>query len=288
MSTTRKTAALSKALSNEQLPARLKLARALADHARTITVPLFTNGMEIEDKGVGDHFDPVTNADKLAEAALREMILDSFAHDSIVGEEFDDITGTSDFTWTLDPIDGTRAFVAGVPVWSTLIAVSHGEDPLLGLIDLPALGQSGERFIGSADGSVPEDAGGVTTLKSRPCKDIRDIVLGCTEPLSMFTAGERASYEMIRRTARFSRLGLDAFGYALVASGRMDMILEASLKPCDVRALIPIIEGAGGKLTGWHGQSAVHGGRVVAAGDPDILDEVYPYLQRAMDTKLQS
>lgn len=263
--------------------ARLITARQLADHARTLTLPLFTKGMQVENKGTAGHFDPVTNADKDAEAALRAMILSQFPDDHIVGEEFEDVTGTSDYTWTLDPIDGTRAFVAGVPVWSTLIAVSFGEHPLIGIIDLPAMDQ---RFVGAPDGTVREDKDGSAKLSARPCKDIRDIVLGCTEPLAMFSPGERASYEMIRRTAKFSRLGLDAFGYALVASGRMDMILEADLKPCDVRALIPVIEGAGGKLTGWHGQSAVDGGRVVAAGDPDILDEVYPYLQRAMDTKL--
>jgi myo-inositol-1(or 4)-monophosphatase len=271
---------------NEPIAARLKLARALADHARLITLPLFKEGMVVENKAGGGDFDPVTNADKMAELALREMISAAFPDDGIIGEEFDDVAGTSDFLWTLDPIDGTRAFVAGVPVWSTLIAVSHKDAPVIGIIDLPALGASGQRFIGSPGGAVREDENGSAKLSVRPCKNISDIVLGCTEPLSMFTQGERASYEMIRRTARFSRLGLDAFGYALVASGKMDMILESSLKPCDVRALIPIVEGAGGVLTNWHGGSAIDGGRVVAAGDIDVLELVYPYLQRALNTKI--
>ncbi len=275
--------------SNADLAARLKLARALADEVRALTLPLFNAAagdssdasliMRVENKGTDLHFDPVTNADKQAEQTLREKILAQFPDDHITGEEYEDITGSTAYHWTLDPIDGTRAFVAGVPVWSTLIAISEQDRPRLGLIDLPAMDQ---RFIGTPDGSWREDIAGTQKLMSRPCKDIRDIVLGCTEPLAMFTQGERGSYEMIRRTARFSRLGLDAFGYCLVASGRMDMILEADLKPCDVRALIPLIEGAGGKLTGWHGQSAVNGGRVVAAGDPDILEQVYPYLKRAL------
>lgn len=262
------------------IKARAALATALADRARTITLPLYSGAMVVDNKGAGGHFDPVTNADREAESALRDLIAAQFPDDSIIGEEFDDVQGTSDFTWTLDPIDGTRAFVAGVPVWSTLIAVSHFDDPIIGIIDLPALDQ---RFIGGPEGSYREDVNGRAKLSTRACKDIRDVVLGCTEPLSMFTPGERASYEMIRRTARFSRLGLDALGYALVASGRMDVILEAQLKPCDVRALMPILRGAGGAMTGWHGQSAVNGGRVIAVGDPAMLDEIYPYLRRALD-----
>lgn len=265
---------------------RLTLARALADHARTLTLPLFKSGMVVENKAGGSFFDPVTNADKDAEAALRDMIIAAYPDDAITGEEFDDRPGNSGYVWTLDPIDGTRGFVAGIPVWSTLIAVSFGETPIIGIIDLPAMGRSGERYIGTPDGTVREDAAGTETLQTRKASGLNDIILGCTEPLSMFTQGERASYEMIRRTAKFSRLGLDAYGYAMVASGRMDMIIEADLKPCDVRALIPVIEGAGGKLTDWHGGLPVNGGRVVAAGNPALLDEVYPYLGRAMDTKI--
>lgn len=276
----------STALSSPELDARLALARGLADHARTLTLPLFKSGMVVENKAGGSDFDPVTNADKDAEAALRELIIAAYPEDAIIGEEFADRPGASGYSWTLDPIDGTRGFVAGIPVWSTLIAVSHHDMPLIGIIDLPAMGRAGERYIGMPGRAICEDADGTRTLTARKCPSMNDIILGCTEPLAMFTQGERASYEMIRRTARFSRLGLDAYGYAMVAAGRMDMIIEASLKPCDVRALIPVINGAGGKLTNWHGASAVDGGRVVAAGNPAMLDEVYPYLKRAMDTKI--
>ncbi len=276
----------SPALNKSEIDARLILARALADHARTLTLPLFNAGMVVENKAGGSFFDPVTNADKDAELALRGLIIEAYPDDAIVGEEFDDRPGTSGFIWTLDPIDGTRGFVAGIPVWSTLIALGYDDKPVIGIIDLPAMGRAGERYIGMPAGTVREDISGTTTLTARKCTALTDVILGCTEPLAMFTQGERASYEMIRRTAKFSRLGLDAYGYAMVAAGRMDMIIEADLKPCDVRALIPVIEGAGGKLTNWHGGSAFNGGRVVAAGNPAMLDEVYPYLQRAMDTKI--
>lgn len=276
----------SAAPNKSDLNARLTLARELADHARTLTLPLFKSGMTVENKAGGSDFDPVTNADKAAELALRERIIAAYPDDEIVGEEFDDRPGTSGWIWTLDPIDGTRGFVAGIPVWSTLIAVGYHGAPLIGIVDLPAMGAAGERYIGTPDGTIREDADGSTALQTRKCEALTDIILGCTEPLSMFSQGERASYEMIRRTARFSRLGLDAYGYCMVAAGRMDMIIEAQLKPCDVRALIPVIEGAGGSMTDWHAGSAAEGGRVVAAGNPERLGDVYPYLQRAMDTKI--
>ena len=259
--------------------ARLDIMRELQDAARAITLPLFLDGMQVQNKATSG-YDPVTQADTEAEKILREIILRAFPDDAIVGEEFPDIDGTSDWTWTLDPIDGTRGFVAGVPVWSTLIAVSYLDKPLLGLIDLPAMDTS---FWGEPGHAWREDARGKTDISTRNCTKLTDVIMGCTEPLSMLNAGELAAYNIIRAAARFSRLGLDALGYGLVASGRMDLIIESGLKPCDVRALIPIIEGAGGKITNWHGGSCVDGGRVVAAGDPSLLPELYTYLGRAMN-----
>ena len=253
--------------------------RKLRDSARRITLPLFSDGMIVENKA--DHgYDPVTQADKDAEARLRELILDAFPDDSIHGEEFPDIIGPNEWMWTLDPIDGTRGFVAGVPVWSTLIAISHKNEPIAGLIDLPALDTA---FWGEPGRAWREDRQGRKDITSRACARINDAILGCTEPLSMLNSGELAAYNVIRQTARFSRLGLDAFSYGLVASGRMDIVIESQLKPCDTRALIPIITGAGGAITDWHGGSCKDGGRVVAVGDKALLPELYTYLGRAMD-----
>lgn len=267
----------------DHLSARITAIDALCIAARKITLPLFGQMMDVENKASGNDYDPVTQADKDAEEKLRELIIVEFPNDTIIGEEFPDHHGTSGWSWTLDPIDGTRAFVAGVPVWSTLIAVSWNGQPIASAIDLPALKQC---FTGSPDGSFRIDEHGKTKLTTRACSDLRDVVLGCTEPLAMFTQGERASYEMIRRTARFSRLGLDAFAYCLLASGHMDMILEALLKPCDVAALVPVVENAGGRITSWEGGSPIEGGRVIAVGDTDLLKETYVYLRRAMDTPL--
>lgn len=256
---------------------RLTVMKDLQARAREITLPLFRSGVDAENKAaIG--YDPVTEADKDAEAVLREMIAKAFPDDAITGEEFDDIDGTSDWLWTLDPIDGTRAFIAGVPVWSTLIAVSYLDRPMLGLIDLPALNTS---YWGEPGHAWKEDASGKSDISTKPCAAINQAILGCTEPMAMLDAGEFAAYKIIRATTRFARLGLDAMGYGLVAEGRMDLIIESGLKPCDVRALIPIIEGAGGKITNWHGSSCADGGQVVAVGDPSLLPELYTYLGRA-------
>ncbi len=263
---------------SNDIMARLDVMRALQKAGRLITQPLFRSGMKVQNKAA-QGYDPVTQADTDAEAALRDIIQKHFPDDSITGEEFDDIDGSSDWAWTLDPIDGTRAFVAGAPVWSTLIAVSYLGKPLLGLIDLPALDMS---YWGEPGHAWREDNTGKTDIETRSCATLNDAILGCTEPMAMFNAGELAAYNIIRSATRFTRLGLDAKGYGLVAEGRMDMIIESDLKPCDVRALMPIIEGAGGKITNWHGGSCVDGGQVVAVGDPQLLPELYTYLGRAM------
>ncbi len=272
----------------KQLLNRLATARKIADGARLITLPAFKSDITADNKNANSstqsEFDPVTKTDITTEKFLREKIENAFPDDGIYGEELRDKPANNHWTWTLDPIDGTRGFVAGVPVWSTLIAVCYNEKPLIGIIDLPALD---ERYIGCIDGKNSKswkEADGMTTpLKTRKCVRLNDVILGCTEPMAMFSAGQKAAYEMIRRTAKFSRLGLDAYGYALVASGKMDMILEASMKPYDILALIPVVEGAGGKITNWHGGGDFQDGKVACAGDPDILIQAYPYLKRAMD-----
>lgn len=264
--------------SPNDLADRRALMSDLLEAARNITLPLYSDGMTVSNKAERG-YDPVTNADTQAEDVLRNLILSRFPDDHIAGEEFADVIGTSDWLWTLDPIDGTRAFVAGVPVWSTLIALSYKEKPIVGLIDHPALNLS---VWGTPDGAWKVKDGRRLPIKTSTCASLSDAILGCTEPLSMLDAGELAAYNIIRRGVRFSRLGLDAYGYSMVAEGRMDIIIEAGLKPCDVRALMPIIEGAGGKMTNWHGGSCVDGGRVVAVGDPERLLELYTYLGRAM------
>ena len=268
----------------QESEARLNAFATLRDAARKITLPLFTDGMHIQNKANGSDFDPVTNADIEGEKALRLIIQTLFPDDAIEGEELPDVKGDNDWLWTLDPIDGTRAFVAGVPVWSTLVALSYQGHPVIGMIDLPAMRESymGVTHETQCKAWRLSDGGQKTSLNTRPCERLLDAVLGCTEPLAMLNHGELAAYNIIRHGTKFSRLGLDAFGYALTASGRMDIIIEALLKPCDVRALMPVVQGAGGRVTNWHGGSPVDGGRIVCVGDARLLPELYTYLGRAM------
>ncbi len=264
---------------SKDIAARLAFMSELSELARAITLPLFTTDMAVENKEGGGAFDPVTQADIDAERVMRAAITKAFPQDSIEGEELPDYLGSNDFSWTLDPIDGTRAFVAGVPVWSTLIALSWQGRPVLGLIDVAA---QNKKFWGQTTDTTRKawrDFGGETApLKCRELSRLDEAILGCTEPLAMFTDKERQAYELIRRQVRFSRLGLDAYAYGLIAQGRMDIVIEALLKPCDVRALMPVIEGAGGKLTNWEGGSAVDGGRIVCAGSSNLLPELYEKL----------
>ena len=270
--------------SSTEIQTRLAHFGALTAIARAITVPLFADPKGVVNKASGSDYDPVTQADIEAERALRAELRRVFPDDSIEGEELPDHVGSNDFSWTLDPIDGTRAFVAGAPVWSTLIALSYQGIPILGMIDLPALHKA---YLGHCEGDyrrawVMSDDGETTVLKTAPCPEIRDGILGCTAPFGMFGPGELAAFKIIGAGTRFMRLGLDALGYGLLSEGRMDIILEAALKPCDVRALMPIVQGAGGRITNWEGGSPVDGGRVVAVGDAGLLPELYTYLGRAM------
>lgn len=268
-----------------EIEARLAYLDELITVARAISVPLFAAPKGLENKGENGLFDPVTEADIEAERALRAAILKAFPDDGIEGEELPDQPGTNDFSWTLDPIDGTRAFVAGVPVWSTLIALAHKGEAVLGVIDLPALDKT---YIGQTYADVSEawlqTPEARTKLNVAPCAEIRDGILGCTAPFGMFGPGELAAFKMIGSGTRFMRLGLDALGYGLLAEGRMDILVEGGMKPCDVRALIPVVHGAGGRLTNWEGGSAADGGRVVAVGDAGLLPELYTYLGRALDS----
>lgn len=272
----------------------------MADQARAITLPAFYSDIQADNKNATvlnsaqtfNEFDPVTQADIEAEKCLRRAIEDAFAQDGILGEELSDKAAQNKWSWCLDPIDGTRGFVAGVPLWSTLIALCYDDKPVLGIIDMPALN---ERYVGiiehnmaGHDKTPPAFAWKITStgasqLQVRPCARLNDVILGCTEPMAMFAPGQMAAFEMIRRTAKFARLGLDAYAYALVASGRMDMVLEASMKPYDILALIPVVQGAGGVLTNWHGGDDFSKGEVTCAGDSELLKETYVYLQRALD-----
>ena len=176
----------------------------------------------------------------------------------------------AEFVWVLDPVDGTRAFIAGLPVWTTLIGLRFRGTPVLGSIGQPFLD---ELYIGSAEGSRLVSRGTVRPLKTRACPKLEGALIATTDP-ALFRGAERDAWRSVRAGARLARLGCDAYAYAMVAAGTMDMVIEAGLKAWDIDAAIPVIAGAGGITTDWRGQPVgAHGGRVAIAGDRACLDE---------------
>lgn len=247
---------------------RFAYALSLAQDLRAITLPAFAHAQNPDNKTPkGGYFDPVTHTDQNAEVFLREKIAARFPDDTIVGEEFPRQDGNSSWSWCLDPIDGTRAFVAGVPVWSTLIGISYNGRPRYGIMDFPALDC---QYFGNGENAWRNQGGRVSSIASHPCPDIESAILSCTEPLAMFNSEQRRAYEHVRKRARFSRLGLDAYAYALLAEGRIDIVIEAGLQPYDVHALIPVVCGAGAHISNWQGEDAQNGGAIVCTSDESL------------------
>jgi len=243
--------------------ATLAFANRLADAAGAVIRPFFRAAAGIANKDKSG-FDPVTEADKSAEEAMRALIRLERPGDAILGEEHGLEPGTSGRMWVLDPIDGTRAFITGQPLWGTLIALEENGERLIGIIDQPVLR---ERFIGYAGTAEMRDPAGIHPLKVRVCAKLADAVVSTTHPWGYFAEHERAAFERVAKSARMSRFGGDCYGYAMLASGHIDIIIESQLKHWDVAALIPVIENAGGIVTDWEGAPVRDGGRIIAAGD---------------------
>lgn len=255
-------------------------AERLADAAGAAILPHFRSAETETNNKASFGYDPVTEADKAAETAMRELIAAERPDDGVNGEEFGVTEGSSGWTWYLDPIDGTRAFVAGLPVWTTLIGLVRDDDLTahVGVIDQSYLG---ERYIGAPGGSVLRERNGtVHPLGTRACERLTHAVLATTDYFIM-TPPERGAFEHLRATARLTRYGLDAYAYARLAAGTIDMVAETGLQAHDVAALIPVIQNAGGVVTDWRGQPAKLGGQIVAAANQDILDEALISLRRS-------
>ncbi len=248
------------------LDALLAVAHAAADAAREPALRWFRAGVAVDDKGAAA-FDPVTAADREAEAAMRAALARLRPQDGVLGEEHGAVAGTSGLTWVLDPIDGTRGYIAGAPTWGVLVALNDGARPVIGLVDQPF---TGERFEGAAGRPSRWTRGAESrALRTRPCAGLSAATLLSTFP-EVGAAPERAGFEAVRDRVRLTRYGLDCYGYALLAAGCVDLVIEAGLQPYDVQALIPLIEGAGGVVTGWRGEDCQQGGRVIAAGDARV------------------
>lgn len=246
--------------------------------ARAI-LPLFRADHGLVDKGGAKGFDPVTEADKGAERAIRQLISQTYPDHGVIGEEYGEDRPEAEFVWVLDPVDGTRAFIAGLPLWCTLIGLRHQGRPVLGSIGQPFLE---ELYIGHPGASRLITQAGSRALKVRPCPKLTDAIIATTDPEGCFTGAEFGAWTQVRAAARLARLGCDAYAYAMVAAGTMDLVVEAGLKSWDIEAAIPLIAGAGGLVTDWRGQPVgQNGGQIAIAGDRACLDEALVALRRS-------
>lgn len=252
-----------------------------------VILPLFRADHGLEDKGAGKNlprdthaaFDPVTEADRGAEAAIRKLISERYPEHGVIGEEYGEDRPDAEFVWVLDPIDGTRAFISGLPMWTTLIGLRHQGRPVLGSIGQPYVG---EVFIGHAGGSRLVARGQSTPIRVRECADLTNAIIATTDADACFDGSERAAWLQVRAAAKLARMGCDAYAYAMVAMGKMDMVIEAGLKSWDIEAAIPLIEGAGGMVTNWRGEPVgPNGGQMVISGDRRPLDEALVSLRRS-------
>jgi histidinol phosphatase-like enzyme (inositol monophosphatase family) len=235
----------------------------LATASGETILPFFRTSLGVDNKGAHD-FDPVTEADRAAEAVMRRLIQANFPQHGIVGEEFGNEREDAEYVWVLDPIDGTKSFISGFPTWGTLIALMHKKTPVFGMMHQPYIG---ERFSGDNGSAHYTGSAGPRRLAVRRCAALKDATLLTTSPQLMNEA-DRACFGRVAETVRLTRYGGDCYSYCMLAAGHLDLVIESELKPYDIAALIPIVTGAGGVVTTWEGKPAQGGGRIVAAGDP--------------------
>jgi myo-inositol-1(or 4)-monophosphatase len=238
----------------------------LADAAGEAILPFFRTSLAVEDKSRGGRFDPVTAADRAAEGAMRALIRRTFPEHGIIGEEFGAERTDAEYVWVLDPIDGTKSFISGMPTWGTLIALLRSGEPVFGMMNQPF---ARECFSGDGGGASYRGPAGERELRVRACADLAQAVLFTTSPLLM-NAGDRETFGRVEKLVRLSRYGGDCYAYCMLAAGHVDLVIETELKPYDVLPLVPIIAGAGGIITTWEGGTPHAGGRIVAAGDKRV------------------
>ena len=240
----------------------------LARTAGGIAQAHFRRAYTIDNKG-GAAFDPVTSADRAIERVLRANIVERYPEHGIVAEEEGERPARSDYTWFIDPIDGTRAFMTGSPLWGTLVGLTHRGLPLFGLLAQPVLE---EIFFGGPSGSWLIKSDGRDRLKSRACTTLARAVLASTHP-SMFSGASATAFAALAERCLLHRFGGDCYNYAMLAAGFIDLVVEGQLKPYDIVPLIPILEAAGCVVTDWKGRRPLSGGYVVAAATAELHAE---------------
>ncbi len=239
--------------------------RRIADAAAAETLPRFRSAGAVVNKEA-EGFDPVTEADREAERAIKEVILSAFPDHGILGEEHGIENGGSPHIWVIDPIDGTRAFISGLPVWGTLVGLTDRGEATVGMMSQPF---TGELFYADGSGAWYEGPGGPRRLGTRKTTRLADATLFTTTP-ALFRGPARAVYDRFETMVRLPRYGVDCYAFAMLAAGHVDIVTDPGLKPYDIVALIPIIEQAGGVITTFEGGPAEKGGDILAAATPEL------------------
>jgi len=256
--------------------ALLDAAHAFADLSGPAVLRHFRKPILVENKDKGG-FDPVTAADRAAERTIAKALAARFPDHRLTGEEYGDAGEGQRFRWVIDPIDGTRAFIMGSPLWGTLIGLLDGDEPVLGLMDQPF---TGERFwSGEKTAHMRGPDGKARRLKTRACARIAEAVFTSTHPGLFASGAQQDVLARLTRDARMTRYGGDCYAYCLLAAGFVDIIVEPGLKTYDVVALIPIVERAGGVVTTWDGKPASQGGNIVACGDKRLHEAALKLLR---------
>lgn len=255
----------------------LRFAERLAAAARAETLARWSDGCAVEAKGGALDIDPVTDADREAERAMRALIEAEFPGHGVAGEEFPDKAGAGRFAWSLDPVDGTRAFICRLPSWTTLIALLEHGRPVVGVIDAPALD---ETYCAAGERALVRTVQGETPLRTSGCASLSEARISTTDPFILGECGLEG-FLRLRRGSRTARYGLDAYGYALVARGGLDLVVECGLKPHDYNALVPVVRAAGGTIGNWSGGRDLSGGDIVAAASEALYEAALEEMSRA-------
>ncbi len=261
----------------------------LAQVSGEVILPFFRSAIGAEDKSKGGVFDPVTEADRGAEAAMRRLISQTFPAHGVIGEEYGADRPEAEYVWVLDPIDGTKSFVSGLPTWGTLIGLMHHGRPVYGMMAQPFTREryygDGKRAklrtLGVSRSDAPPSEWTTRSLRARSCASLAEATLATTSPHLLGGEANLAAFRRVEDKVRLARYGGDCYAYCAVAAGFIDVVIEAELKPHDVVALAPIIEGAGGIITTWEGEGPEKGGRIIAAGDRRVHEEARALLLSA-------
>ncbi len=253
----------------------LDFALRLVEDAGELALKYFRLPISVDDKPGKKGFDPVTAADREIEAFIRDAIIKKFPDHAVVGEEHRDREGAGRFKWVIDPIDGTKSFITGTPMWGVLLGLMEGANCRLGLMRQPYLG---ETYVGSGAGAFFLKGSTKQPLSARDTGELARAILYCTHPSIFISAADLESFQSVAERCRLMRYGGDCYAYCLLAHGFIDLVIEGGLQAYDIIPLIPIIEAAGGVVTDWRGEPPLNGGNVIAACNSRLHEQALTVL----------